>query len=222
MKKQEIQQRTGYRTKSGEAILMPLELELHIKADSDFTQTRWARKIRTVGGRYSHTRGSWEHEERFVWVPNTDDGRQLAAKLLKLYPREQETIVIGRKTGGNAGMAAVVPIPNNDGHPVETFEQKFTEQLEAAFVAKTIERDVVPTEPSPDQRRLRADAAQAAIDAIRGTLPKAAEALGLTEEDVLGQDTADLMRQLEAAVAQAPSNGHGKAVTGKNRPHATS
>ncbi len=59
------------------------QIELHLSSDAELV-TKFGKKIKALGGHYSECRG--HYTTRFVHLPWTPAGRELAQKLLDTYP----------------------------------------------------------------------------------------------------------------------------------------
>jgi hypothetical protein len=76
----------------------PKSFELHLSANSDFTRLGYGRKVQKLGGTYSSVRG--DVSTRYVTVPNTFVGQELAAVLInRFFGAARERAVIVRGTG---------------------------------------------------------------------------------------------------------------------------
>lgn len=60
-------------------IKQPTSFELHINSDPDFTK-KFGKKVKAIGGHYRACRGY--QTTRFVHIPNTEEGRELAQAIL--------------------------------------------------------------------------------------------------------------------------------------------
>ena len=71
----------------------PASLELHIAGIPDFVK-KYGKAVKAHGGNYSHVRG--HRSRRFVTVPNTAPGRELAQNILDDFGGPRSTIIIMR------------------------------------------------------------------------------------------------------------------------------
>lgn len=100
----------------------PTEFELHLSANPDMPKRQGA-LVKSVGGRYSECRGY--NDTRFVHLPNTEAGREIADLLLRTYP--------GR-TSNNAKATAVILRGGTDVGRVQYIKNGSKESIRACLV----------------------------------------------------------------------------------------
>jgi len=68
--------------------------EIHCDASSDFTKKGFGRKVKAVGGHFSKCRGYCD--KRFVHIPDTPEGREVADAVIAAFPHYGKTTIISR------------------------------------------------------------------------------------------------------------------------------
>ena len=63
-------------------IPQPTSVELHLSGSPEFS--KYSKRVRELGGKYSECRG-WKSNERFVTLPWTAEGRELADRLVEKF-----------------------------------------------------------------------------------------------------------------------------------------
>ena len=84
------------------------ELELHLNGSTDFTARGYGRQVRALGGNFTECRGNLS-SKRFVHVPNTEAGLDLAAKLLDKFKHSERCVVLRGQTRTSARIVYRVP-----------------------------------------------------------------------------------------------------------------
>lgn len=68
----------------------PGQIEIHLGGSPEFS--RYSKKVKALGGKYTECRGY--SYTRFVDLPFTDEGRELANRLVALFGKPKTTIIV--------------------------------------------------------------------------------------------------------------------------------
>lgn len=125
------------------SIPTPIDIDLHLNSSPEFS--RYAKKVRALGGRYSECRGY--SPKRYVTLPWTDDGRKLANLLISKFGQPFTTVVAGvpesfRGAYVPAGVR-VHTVPKDAADPCGTLESLYRKAFAGRFPEVTKEH--VPT-----------------------------------------------------------------------------
>ncbi len=115
-------------------IPQPKAVELHLGTSPEFT--RYSKKVKALGGRYSDCRGN--AYKRFVDLPWTPEGRELANKLIAEFGRGKRTTAIVRGVNSYKGKHVNAPvvvhyIDRNASDPCESLRLAYEAAFEQAF-----------------------------------------------------------------------------------------
>ena len=115
-------------------IPQPKAVELHLGTSPEFS--KYSKKVKSLGGRYSHCRG--DASKRFVTLPWTPEGRELADSLVAEFGRGRDTTLIVRGVDRfrNKHVHAWVVVHHvvpSEGNACERLVAKYEAAFEQAF-----------------------------------------------------------------------------------------
>lgn len=115
-------------------IPQPKEVELHLGTSPEFS--KYSKKVKALGGKYSDCRGNTS--KRFVTLPWTPEGRELADKLVAQFGRGRDTTLIVRGVNRfrNQHVHAWVIVHHvapSEGNACERLLAKYEAAFEKAF-----------------------------------------------------------------------------------------
>ena len=176
----------------------PGQIEIHLGGSPEFS--RYSKKVKALGGRYSDCRGY--ASSRYIHLPWNDEGRALANKLIAELVKGSRTTVIVRGVDSFRGKHVHAPvivhyINQHDADPCGALLAKYEAAFLRAFPDAVNPEPVVAPAPKPLRDVLSLDSAvkfHAVLEALQQYIDNGRDA-----EDLY--DSEGLQAKLEAAEA---------------------
>ena len=184
----------------------PGQIEIHLGGSPEFS--RYSKKVKALGGKYTECRG--HSHTRFVDLPFTDEGRELANRLVALFGKPKTTIVvrgIPRDFRGKYIHAPVVVhyISKTSADPCQGLLDSYESAFLRAFPDALWPEPVVAPAPKPLRDVLSLDSAvkfHAVLEALQQFIDNGRDAEELYDVDEAKLEAAEELRdQLDATLA---------------------
>lgn len=184
----------------------PKSVELQLSPSPEFS--RYSKKVKALGGRYNECRGN--AYRRFVTLPWTDEGRELANKLVaefgtgSLSCGKTTLIVRGDETFRNKHVHAWVivhKINRSDANPCGTLLAKYEDAFLKAFPDAVNPEPVKPVvEIDEDEQPVSITLTKAQARVVLAALSRRClelETLGGWEAKTLGDEAKEIYRSVD-------------------------
>ena len=130
----------------------PRSVELHLSPSPEFSRYGYSKKVKTLGGRYSQCRG--DAYRRYVTLPWTEEGRELANELVTKFSTGPKTTLIVRGDDSFRGRhvhawVIVHKIDRGDADPCGSLLARYEFAFLRAF-PDAVDPEPVAEAPQPD------------------------------------------------------------------------
>lgn len=186
----------------------PRQIEIHLGTSPEFS--RYSKKVKALGGRYSDCRGY--ASSRYVHLPWSDEGRALANKLIAELGKGSRTTVIVRGVDSFRGKHVHAPvivhyINQQDADPCGALLAKYEAAFLRAFPDAVNPEPVVAPAPKPaddddDEQSLvplTKSQARIVLAALERRV-KELDSLGGPEAESLATETREIYQSIDKQV----------------------